>query len=140
MTSTKPRRQPITRLTLVVGLLLFGLGASFARAGQASLERGLLFEVRSGQDAPSYLFGTIHSDDARVMDLPLPVRTAFAGADTFVMEVVPDVEAIIHLPIRQPAPRSPGRRRAALAIARPFGLAVLLNVLPCAHLVSIEEQ
>lgn len=75
----------------LLGLLFWGA----ALAGAGSLERGLLFEVRTLAGASSYLFGTIHSEDERVMNLPPPVRSAFDGARVFVMEVVPDSEAII---------------------------------------------
>ena len=63
-------------------------------AAEATWERGLLFEVRSQARGSSYLFGTIHSENERVMDLPPPVRSAFDGSSNFAMEVIPDAEAI----------------------------------------------
>jgi uncharacterized protein YbaP (TraB family) len=63
-------------------------------AAEADFERGLLFEVRSQAGKCGYLFGTIHSEDERVMDLPAPVRSAFGDSRAFVMEVIPDAEAI----------------------------------------------
>ncbi len=44
----------------------------------------------------NYLFGTIHSDDYRIMDLPGQVTTAFDSSRSFVMEVIPDADAILH--------------------------------------------
>ncbi len=78
----------------VLLLLCFGCAALAADTGR--FQRGLLFRVEppSGGGAPSYLFGTIHSEDLRVVDLPAPVEQAFHGADVFVMEVIPDSAAI----------------------------------------------
>jgi uncharacterized protein YbaP (TraB family) len=95
MIKMKPSRQPIAGASLLFWLLLGALRAGVLPAAEASLERALLFEVRYGQGDPSYLFGTIHSEDPRVMDLPPRVLAAFESADAFVMEVVPDAEAII---------------------------------------------
>jgi uncharacterized protein YbaP (TraB family) len=64
-------------------------------AEQTSWDRGLLFEVSRERGQNSYLFGTIHSENERVIDLPPPVRSAFDGAGTFVMEVIPDADAIL---------------------------------------------
>ncbi|NEV63571.1 TraB/GumN family protein [Thiorhodococcus minor] len=59
-------------------------------------DHGLLFEVRSdSSDTPSYLFGTIHSEDPRVTELPPQVEGAFDACPGFALEVVPDASAII---------------------------------------------
>ncbi|MCG6861816.1 MAG: TraB/GumN family protein [Chromatiaceae bacterium] len=63
-------------------------------AAEATFEQGLLFEVRSQTGKSSFLFGTIHSEDARVMELAPPVQSAFDEAGSFVMEVIPDPKAI----------------------------------------------
>jgi uncharacterized protein YbaP (TraB family) len=65
-----------------------------ALAADPALEQGLLFEVRSQAGKSSYLFGTIHSEDERAMDLPEPVQSAFGKSRSFVMEVIPDAEAV----------------------------------------------
>lgn len=57
---------------------------------------GLLFEVRNAAADSCWLFGTIHSEDPRVLDLPRPVAEAFEAAESFVLEVIPDTQAIIH--------------------------------------------
>lgn len=65
-------------------------------AAQQGAEYGLLFEITAGRShRPSYLFGTIHSEDPRVTSLPAPVQAAFADASAFALEVVPDSPAII---------------------------------------------
>jgi uncharacterized protein len=64
-------------------------------AGPAAT-RGILFEIRPPTGAPaSFLFGTIHSEDARVVELPAPVREAFDASPSVALEVVPDASAII---------------------------------------------
>jgi uncharacterized protein YbaP (TraB family) len=76
-------------------LTLLGLcWLSLAAAAGAASESGLLFEVEGPSGKPSYLFGTIHSDDPRVVILPKPVQDAFDGAGVLVMEVIPDQAAI----------------------------------------------
>lgn len=76
------------------GLLLLALPLGAALA-QPTFESGLLFRVQtSSEAAPSYLFGTMHSEDPRVLALPPPVAAALARADVFVMEVVPDSSAM----------------------------------------------
>jgi uncharacterized protein len=77
-------------------LFLVGLlWASAVLAGHAFPENGLLFEVRAPGGATSYIFGTIHSEDPRVLRLPGRVQNALDGADKFVMEVIPDKQAVI---------------------------------------------
>lgn len=57
---------------------------------------GILYQIQSPTaSAPSFLLGTIHSEDPRVLALPDPVRAAFAASPRFALEVVPDAEAIL---------------------------------------------
>ncbi len=55
----------------------------------AVAEQGLLWQI-SGKGAQGYLFGTMHSDDERVTQLPAEVARHFAIADTLVLEVALD--------------------------------------------------
>lgn len=50
-------------------------------------EQALLWKVQSPRGAVSFLFGTIHSDDPRVLDLPKPISLAFDKAKTVVLEM-----------------------------------------------------
>lgn len=52
-----------------------------------SAKRGLLWQVETPQGAVSYLFGTIHSEDPRVLALPEPVKQAFGASHTLVLEM-----------------------------------------------------
>lgn len=64
-----------------------------------STERGLLWRIEAA-GRPSYLFGTIHSEDPRVTELSTPVKTALDGASRFVMELVPDQDVAMRLATR----------------------------------------
>ena len=58
-------------------------------------DAGLLFELTPPEGGPpSYLFGTIHSEDPRVLALPEPVANALESAGTVVLEVVPDAASM----------------------------------------------
>jgi uncharacterized protein YbaP (TraB family) len=55
---------------------------------QTGFSRGLLWKVEAKGVAPSYLFGTLHLDDERVLALPEPVKHAFEGARIFAAELL----------------------------------------------------
>jgi uncharacterized protein YbaP (TraB family) len=73
----------------LLGLFWLSLGSAGTPPGT-----GILFEVEGASGSTSYLFGTIHSEDPRVVALPQPVRAAFDGVSDLVMEVIPDEAAI----------------------------------------------
>ena len=54
-------------IVLALGLLLLGR-AAFA-GGELAYGQGLLWKIERSDLAPSYLFGTIHVTDERVMNL-----------------------------------------------------------------------
>ncbi len=89
----KYRRVPrwIAGVTAVLAAVV--LAASGAAAG----ESGLLWRIEGGGAKPSYLFGTIHSDDPRVNRLPSPVKRALDGSDSFTMEVLLDEKVLLEL-------------------------------------------
>lgn len=68
-----------------IGLLALCLWASAAIAE----ERTWLWKVEADGQPASYLFGTIHIDDPRVMDFSAELREAFHEARTFAMESIP---------------------------------------------------
>lgn len=59
-------------------------------ASTASFSKGLLWKIERPGVKPSYVFGTVHSEDARVLNVPPVVQQAFDGAGSFTMEVVLD--------------------------------------------------
>jgi hypothetical protein len=78
-------------------LLILAVNATADPSGQPAEphDAGLLFELTPPDGgSPSYLFGTIHSEDPRVLDLPRPVALALESAGTVVLEVVPDAASM----------------------------------------------
>ncbi|HVF63134.1 MAG TPA: TraB/GumN family protein [Casimicrobiaceae bacterium] len=64
------------------------LAASAFAADAASFSHGRLFRVDRPGVSPSYVFGTLHSNDARVTALPTPVTTALAASRTAAFETL----------------------------------------------------
>lgn len=58
-----------------------------ASAGEFPFPRGVLFQVEREGVPVGYLFGTIHSEDRRVLDLPGPVERAFVASPRLYVEV-----------------------------------------------------
>jgi uncharacterized protein YbaP (TraB family) len=56
---------------------------------------GLLWEIGSPDSSPSYLFGTIHSEDPGVIGLAPTVERAFAGCRQVILEVNLDADAMV---------------------------------------------
>jgi len=92
----------MARLFVSMMLLL-----SFHAAAEQPLtqEQALLWRITAPQQkVPSYLFGTIHSEDARVLELPPAVKQAFNESSRFVMEIVPDAAVSAQLNRRMMLP------------------------------------
>jgi uncharacterized protein YbaP (TraB family) len=49
---------------------------------------GLLWKIETPGVAPSYLFGTYHSNDPRITTLPCPVKEVFDRSASYTMEVI----------------------------------------------------
>jgi hypothetical protein len=75
---------------------------------QVPFGRGLLWKIEGRGIAPAYLFGTIHLEDPRVVELTPTVRQAFEDAGSFVTEVVmhPAAQAAYAQGMRLPEGRS----------------------------------
>lgn len=83
--------------TLIRALLFVSLAALAAAAvadADARFARGLLWRVDSPGAAPSYLYGTLHSGDERVVDLAPTTQRAFARARLFALEMENGEEAV----------------------------------------------
>jgi len=65
-------------------------GRPVAAAQQNKFSHGILWKIEVKGMAPSYLFGTMHSDDERVLKLPPLVAKAFEGARAYGAELVED--------------------------------------------------
>jgi uncharacterized protein YbaP (TraB family) len=69
-------------------LLIYSLCYHIAWAAD---EQGILWRIEGAAAQPSYLLGTIHSDDARVTTLPATVSQTFQQADSFSGEIKMDL-------------------------------------------------
>ena len=78
------------------GLTVRLLVASAALACAANLfanerfSKGVLWRISKDGIAPSYVYGTLHVADPRLAELPAPVRKAFGGARSLVVEYIAD--------------------------------------------------
>ena len=87
----------------VCALALILIGASpiapalASSVGPVKHERGLLWQIDKPGLAPSYLFGTMHSSDPRVTDLPAPLEQSFDRASSFSMELIFTGAGIVHM-------------------------------------------
>jgi len=96
----------------------------------ADPDRGILWQIRDGDRHVGYLFGTVHSDQPRVLDLPAPVRRAIDRSRVHAFELdlqALDPEAISQLMRNEGGPRlddtlPPGLWRRAENAARKRGL------------------
>ncbi len=60
-------------------------------------DQGLLWKIEPVGGTPSYLFGTMHSDDPRVVQLPAPVQQAFDQAGSVTLEIELDAQSLTSL-------------------------------------------
>jgi uncharacterized protein YbaP (TraB family) len=81
------RRSPNYLQRFYTLLLLLVFVVSFANAGQ---QQGVLWQITPAHGKPSYLFGTIHSEDPRVLKLPAVVQRHFSQAKIFCAEMKMD--------------------------------------------------
>jgi uncharacterized protein YbaP (TraB family) len=70
----------------LLALLLTLVGQLGAESGEP-FGQGLLFRIERPGLPPSHVFGTMHSDDERVVQLPGPVRQVFEASEAVVLEM-----------------------------------------------------
>ncbi|MFZ1575441.1 MAG: TraB/GumN family protein [Chromatiaceae bacterium] len=75
-------------------LAWLGLWLLLFAATVAGDERALLFEISKPAAPPCYLFGTLHSEDPRVLALSPATRDAFERSPVFILEMIPDAQAL----------------------------------------------
>lgn len=66
-------------------------------AAVSKFTRGLLWKIEAAGAKPSFLFGTIHSDDARVTALHESITKALETSGHLVMEALIDGESIVYM-------------------------------------------
>lgn len=82
-------RTAFAGLLVLAAVLAAALGRPAAADEAMPHGQGLLWKIQpAGNVAPSYLFGTIHITDQRVLDLAPPVRSAFEQSQSAVFEVI----------------------------------------------------
>lgn len=75
-------------LACCVVAIACGVGAAGAAQSESRFTKGLLWRVSKAGSAPSYVFGTIHLADPRVLDIPDPVSRALARSRRYYMESI----------------------------------------------------
>ena len=91
MNGALPRLVSRTRLALSwIALAALGVVAAAPALAQSQdkFTKGLLWRVSKTGIAPSYVFGTIHVADPRVLDLPEPIGNALARSKRYYTESV----------------------------------------------------
>lgn len=71
-------------------LLTAAAFAALPAAADERYARGLLWQVGTAGAPPSHVFGTLHAADARLGELPAPVRSAFDASKSLMLEYLPD--------------------------------------------------
>jgi len=83
-----------TALAWLQLLVVMLLAANPANAAE-TFDHGLLWKIQGGGAAPSYLFGTMHSEDPEVVRLPTAVQQAFDKSRGLTLEVVLDPQSLL---------------------------------------------
>lgn len=87
-------------MTLTVALLLTSwLGGVYAESAAVPIKagQGLLWKIEKAGVKPSYLLGTMHSEDPAIVELPEPVMAALQTSDLVSLEMVMDPENMASL-------------------------------------------
>ena len=74
------------RARALAAALALALALALPAAAAERFAKGLLWQVSRQGVAPSYVFGTIHLPDPRVLEIPEPVLRALAEARIYAME------------------------------------------------------
>lgn len=83
------RLDPVVLLAVV--LLFFLVAITLADTDRS---HGLLWELSKTGQQPAYLFGTIHSEDPAVVELPATVKQAFDASNSVVLEMLLDTDTM----------------------------------------------
>jgi uncharacterized protein YbaP (TraB family) len=126
------------RRDLLALATLAALHGGVARAAPPRFERGRLWRVEGkSAQAPSWIFGTIHVADPRVLDLLPAAERAFAAARLYAFEAAPGLEATGLLLEAGVAP-SGERVQDGLTAAEMLALAAAAPQVPAALLGSLK--
>lgn len=79
---------------------LYLLVLFFAQALAAAGDNGLLWKIEGKSYTPSYLLGTVHSDDPRITKIPPQVDKIFRQAQSFTAEINLDLATQLQLQVK----------------------------------------
>jgi uncharacterized protein len=129
-------------------LLSLAAGAAVPVAAQVPFGQGRLWQVERPGGAPSYVFGTFHGTDRRLLDLPQAVEGALLGAERLILELRFDREALRRVGAATLAPPGehldelvgPGVFAQVTAVGERYGLAAreLAALRPWALIVTFS--
>ncbi len=66
-----------------------------ANAKETLSQKGLLWKIAQPGVAPSYLLGTMHTEDPRVINLPEPIQKRFDAANSASFEIMMDISTLL---------------------------------------------
>jgi len=104
-----PHRAPMARTLWLVLFLTIPLPGHATKCRLVSADRtgttvrgqdfnhGLLWKIETPGSAPSYLFGTYHTNDPRITTLPCPVKDVFDRTASYTMEVITNGAGIVSM-------------------------------------------
>jgi len=81
---------PAYRWLVILVCILF-TNTLFATEAQ----KGIFWQIKKSGTTPSYIFGTIHSEDTRVNQLPDKIRAYFEKADSVSLEMLLDMPTML---------------------------------------------
>jgi uncharacterized protein len=81
-------------------ILCLMLAGNAAAARSIANGDALLWKVTTERGAINYIFGTIHSDDERVLQLKPAVQAAFAGSERLLLEIAVTPEGVLDMMAR----------------------------------------
>ena len=133
-------------------LLLSGLLAnsqqSIASAGRASQQTGILWKIEKSGLKASYILGTVHSDDSRIISLTNKFRQQLLKADSFTAELKLDqfsnrqASQLMYLPAGKTLESLIGKQRylACVRLLAQYGIAetVANRMKPWAVVVTLS--
>lgn len=118
------KKQQLLRLGLLICLLWPVLTLA---------ERGLLFEIQKPGEEPSYLLGTIHSEDPRVLKLPEVITRALQQSQDLVLEIPLDLGEVLQVQLMMLLPPE----QSLSELLRPE---LYRRLLPVAASIGLNEQ
>ncbi len=86
-----------------IQIIIFTLSV-IAQVEADEFAKGVLWEVSGKGPQPSYVLGTIHSDDPRVTTIPVPIQTAMFKAQSFTAELDLNLAAMLEAQMQMMLP------------------------------------